>query len=40
MTAIDLLTNPDALAAAKAEHTAAMRPIRDGLAKIASASAG
>jgi metal-dependent amidase/aminoacylase/carboxypeptidase family protein len=40
MTAIDLLTNPDALASAKAEHAATMRPIREGLAKIASASAG
>jgi metal-dependent amidase/aminoacylase/carboxypeptidase family protein len=40
MTAIDLLTNPDALMAAKSEHAAAMRPIREGLARITSARAG
>lgn len=40
MTAIDLITNPDVLAAAKREHKAATRPIREGLAKIQSANAG
>lgn len=34
MTAIDLLTNAAAIAAAKTEHTAAMAPIRDGLANV------
>ena len=40
MSAIDLLTNPDALAAAKAEHETTMGPIRAGLAEIESASEG
>ncbi len=34
MTAIDLLTNPDAIVAAKKEHATAMGPIREGLAKV------
>ncbi len=40
MTAIDLLTNPDALAEAKREHTAAMTPIREGLARVDAAAGG
>ncbi|MHB8644935.1 MAG: amidohydrolase [Thermomicrobiales bacterium] len=39
MTAIDLLTNPEAIAAAKEEHAAAMTPIREGLANIEAADA-
>ncbi len=39
MTAIDLLTNAEAVAAAKWEHTAAMAPIREGLAKVGATGA-
>jgi len=39
MTAIDLLTNPAAIASAKREHTAAMAPIREGLAKVGAVNA-
>ncbi len=36
MSALDLLTNPAALAAAKQEHDTAMAPIREGMAKLAA----
>ena len=39
MTAIDLLTNPEAVAAAQKEHAAAMGPIREGLAKVGATAA-
>ena len=39
MTAIDLMTNADALATAKQEHAAAMGPIREGLAKVGATAA-
>ncbi len=34
MTALDLLSNPDLLAEARREHEEAMKPVREGLAKI------
>lgn len=39
MTAIDLLTNPEVVAAAQKEHAAAMGPIREGLAKVGATAA-
>ncbi len=35
MTALDLLNNPDLLTEAKREHEEAMKPVREGLARIA-----
>lgn len=40
MSAIDLLTNPEAVTKAKREHESVMQPIREGLAKVAAQSAG
>ena len=39
MTAIDLLTNPNSIVAAKKEHATAMGPIREGLAKVGTTTA-
>ncbi len=38
LTAIDLLTDGETLPAAKREHEEAMRPIREGLARVAAAA--